>query len=152
MAFWVAVATTAAIGWLLFRFGKRRAVQVLVGVSLLGVITLTLTPSSSDGLDFCTVQFSVPFQGIDTLANLAMTVPLTLFAALAFGRMLPVFAAVSGFSALIELVQALAPAIGRACDTNDWLMNTVGAALGAGLAATIIATESRRQRMRLAKG
>jgi VanZ family protein len=145
IAFWIAVAATATIGWLLYRFSRRRTLAVLAAVSLMGVLALTLSPSSSENLAFCTVQFSVPFRGIDTLANLAMTVPMTLFAALALRRPLPVLAAVSGLSALIELAQAVMPALGRACDTDDWFMNTVGAALGAGLAIAVIAVETRRQ-------
>lgn len=142
--FLVAVAASTVLGWLLHRSHRPRALVVLATIGLFGTLALTLTPSSGRATVFCTVQFSVPFQGVETLANVALMLPLTLFAALRLGRPLPVLAAVSGMSALIELFQALVPILGRACDTNDWFMNTVGAALGALLAVVIIAVEARR--------
>ncbi len=54
----------------------------------------------------------------------------------------------TGLSALIELVQAVVPDLGRSCDTNDWFMNTVGAAIGAMIATAIIALTARRARWR----
>nr|WP_281372159.1 VanZ family protein [Modestobacter versicolor] len=68
------------------------------------------------------------------MANVALLVPVVLFAALATRRPLLALAAGTGASVLVEAVQALTPALGRACDTNDWSMNTVGAVLGAALA------------------
>jgi VanZ family protein len=41
-----------------------------------------------------------------------------------------VFVGPSVLSALIETVQALIPAIGRSCTTNERLSNTIGAAIG----------------------
>jgi len=141
--FWVAVAAFALVGWVIYRSGLNRLLLVLAVVSLAGMFALTLSPSNSPGASFCTVQFSTPFRGIDTLANVAMTVPLALFATLWCRRPLLLIAAVSGLSALVELLQALAPALGRACDTDDWVMNTVGAATGALLAVAIIALRKR---------
>lgn len=143
--FWVAVAASAMLGWLLHRSGRQRALCVLAAVSLAGPLALTVSPSGGRASAFCAVQISVPFQGIETLANVAMLLPLTLFAALWVRRPLVVFGAVSGLSAVIELLQAFVPALGRACDTNDWFMNTVGAAIGALLAVGIIAFEARRR-------
>ena len=71
--------------------------------------------------------------------------------AVAVGRPVLVAAAVSGLSALIELVQASVPAIGRSCDTNDWFMNTIGAVLAAFLAALILRGEKRRGRRRMSR-
>nr|WP_279589925.1 VanZ family protein [Frigoribacterium faeni] len=93
----------------------------------------------------CTVQFSVPFQGIDTLANVAMLLPLVLFLGTATSRPLAVLTGAVALSAVIEVVQALAPVLGRRCDTNDWFMNTVGAVLGAVIALVICALERRRR-------
>lgn len=148
--FWAAVGVSAILGWVLFRSGKAGALAVLAVVGLLGVLALTVSPSDGVRYAFCTVQFSVPFQGIDTLANIAMMVPLTLFAALRLRRPLLVFAAVSGLSAIIELVQALIPALGRSCDTNDWYMNTVGAAVGTLIALTVIVVDGRYPRQSIA--
>ncbi|PRY65916.1 VanZ like protein [Glaciihabitans tibetensis] len=144
--FWVAVAASATIGWLLHRSGKSRILSVLAAIGLLGIIALTVSPSDGGDSGFCTVQFSVPSRGIDTLANVAMMVPLSLFGALWLRRPLAVLAAVSGLSAGIELLQALLPALGRACDTDDWLMNTVGAVVGVLLAIGIIAVDGGHPR------
>ena len=142
--FVVAMAASTVLGALLHRSDRSGLLAFLAIVGLLGALALTLWPSGGRAGIFCTVQFSIPFQGIDTLANLALMLPLTLFTALRLGRPLPVFVAVSGFSALVELFQALVPALGRACDTNDWFMNTIGAALGGFIAIAIIAGEARR--------
>ena len=148
--FWVVLVALTALGWLVHRLRARRALVTLAGISAVGVLALTMTPAGDGGNGvFCTVQFSVPFQGIDTLANVALLFPLTLFAALLTNRPVPVVAAASGLSAAIELVQALLPSLGRACDTNDWFMNTVGAVL-AGLLSAGIITVDRRQRARQA--
>jgi VanZ family protein len=143
VAFWAGVAACALVGWLLYRSRANRALLVLAVIALAGMLVLTLSPSDGHAASPCTVQFSIPFQGIDTLANLAMTVPLALFASLRYRRPLAAPAAVSLLSVLIELVQAALPA----CDTNDWLMNTVGAAVGALLAFGIV-VRSRRRRSR----
>lgn len=142
--FWVGLALGIVAGWLLYRMRRQRALAVLAVISLLGPLALTFSPSSAEPESFCILRLSVPFQGIDTLANLAMLLPLALFAALLLRRPLAVFAAASGMSAVIELVQALVPALGRTCDTDDWFMNTAGAALGALLASCIIAVDKRR--------
>ncbi|PSL37845.1 VanZ like protein [Labedella gwakjiensis] len=137
----VGVLVCAAVGLMLYRAGRTRALSVLAIVGLVGVLALTLSPSDGPRYAFCTVQFSIPFAGIDTLANLVMTLPLALFSALRFGsrlRAFAVFAAVSGLAALIELTQALIPAIGRSCDTDDWFMNTIGAAVGVAFAMAIM--------------
>jgi hypothetical protein len=143
--FWVVLVALTALGWLAHRRQARRALVTLAAISALGAIVLTMTPAGDGGNGtFCTVQFSIPFQGIDTLANVALLFPLTLFAALLTNRPVSVVAAASGLSAVIELVQALLPDIGRACDTNDWFMNTVGAVLAGLLSAGIIAVDRRR--------
>ncbi|MWV51265.1 VanZ family protein [Rathayibacter sp. VKM Ac-2803] len=142
--FWVAIAASAVLGWLLVRAGRSRALSVLAALALVAGLAVALSPEDNRAPAFCTVQFSVPFQGLDTLANIAMLLPLTLFAALRIRRPVLVAAAVSGLSALIELVQALLPDLGRSCDTDDWFMNTVGALVGAVLAAVILLVESRR--------
>jgi VanZ family protein len=52
--------------------------------------------------------------------------------------MLPVIA-LTLVPTAIEALQALVPAIGRACDTNDWAMNTMGTLLAVLLAAATVA-------------
>jgi glycopeptide antibiotics resistance protein len=150
VVFWFSVILSGALGWLLYRLNQQRALLILAIIGLVGPLVLTLSPSVAEVESACAVQFSVPFLGIDTLANLAMLIPGTLFAALRFRRPPVIFAAASGLSALIELTQVLIPALGRVCDTDDWFMNTIGATIGALLAAAIIAVDTRRRRAKTA--
>lgn len=116
--------------------GRHRVLWTLSGVALVPVVALTLVPTrhTIDEI-LCTVQFSLPTLGsVELLANVALFLPPVYFAALASRRPVTMFAAGSALSAVIEALQALVPAIGRACDTNDWLMNTIGALLAAGMA------------------
>ncbi|WP_159620566.1 VanZ family protein [Arthrobacter zhaoguopingii] len=141
--FWVVIAVGAVLAWVLYRMRANKSFVVLVILSFLGPLVLTLSPSSAEPEFFCTIQFSAPFQGVDTLANVAMLLPIALFATLLFRRPFRVFAVVSGLSVLIELTQALVSALGRSCDTDDWFMNTIGAALGVLTAICIIVLEKR---------
>lgn len=132
-----------AVGWLVLR---RRGAWVLTGLSLLPVVALTLVPAGGNRLDhvLCVVQFSVPTLGsVELLANVALFLPPAFFATLATRRPLVVLVAGTGVSATIEALQALVFAIGRACDTNDWLMNTVGVAAGVLLALGTIRLAGR---------
>jgi hypothetical protein len=146
VAFWVAVAVAAGLAWALHRLRLRGVMLGLSGLSFIAVLVLTLLPDGPrpDGVT-CTVQFSVPFQGLDTLANVAMLLPLALFLGTATNRPLSVLAGAVALSAVIEVVQALAPVLGRRCDTNDWFMNSVGAVLGAAMALAICAIDRRRR-------
>ncbi|MBO9041514.1 MULTISPECIES: VanZ family protein [Curtobacterium] len=140
IGFWVAVAAATVLAWVLHWFRLRRVLLCLSAVALVAVLVLTLLPDGArPGGATCTAQFSVPFQGIDTLANVAMLLPLVLFLGTATNRPLTVLAGAVALSAVIELVQALAPVLGRRCDTNDWFMNSVGAVLGAVIALVICA-------------
>jgi hypothetical protein len=123
----------------------RRITWVLTALSVLPVLALTLVP---DGVRMdeilCTVQFAAPTLGrVELLANVALFFPPVFFATLATRRPLLMLAAGSGLSAAIEAIQALVPGIGRACDTNDWLMNTIGSAIGALLAYGTVALADR---------
>jgi len=139
------VALVCAVLGLLFA-GRRRILWALAGVSLVPVFALTLVPTGRTIDEIvCTVQFSLPTLGaVELLANVALFLPPVCFAALASRRPLTMLAAGSALSAVIEALQALVPAIGRACDTNDWLMNTLGAILGALLAAGTAWPANRR--------
>jgi glycopeptide antibiotics resistance protein len=67
---------------------------------------------------------------VETLVNVLLFIPPVLLAGVLFRR--PVLAVLGGgmLSALVEFLQAVAPIIGRACDTGDWITNTIGAVLG----------------------
>ena len=93
------------------------------------VVGLTLVPAARPLFreDVCTVQFALPSLGsVELLANVALLVPLALFAALATRRPLVVLAGAVATSAAIEAVQALLPTLQRACATSDWAMNSAG--------------------------
>lgn len=146
IGFWVAVAAATLLAWVLHRLRLRRVLLGLSAVALIAVLVLTLLPDGArPGGVTCTVQFSVPFQGIDTLANVAMLLPLVLFLGTATNRPLTILTGAVALSAVIEVVQALAPVLGRRCDTDDWAMNTVGAVLGAVIALVICAIDRRRR-------
>ncbi|MEU4519943.1 VanZ family protein [Amycolatopsis sp. NPDC024027] len=127
------------------RFGPR-ILTALTVLSLLPAVALPLSPTSPrTGHTACTVEFSVPtLTSIELVANVALFIPPVFFAALATRRPLFVLAAGSGLSAAIETVQALVPALGRICDTNDWTMNTLGAIVAVLLAVGTIAIANRR--------
>ena len=119
----------------------RRVLTALLVLSVLPVLGLTLVPAARPRLDeeFCTVQFAVPGLGsLELLANVALFVPAACFAVLLSRRPLLVLAAATAASAAIEVLQAVVGALQRACDTNDWAMNTAGAAIGVLLATGVL--------------
>jgi hypothetical protein len=136
----IAACTVAAA--LLTRRGDRgrRPLLVLSALSLVPVLAVTMAPTHAGrGIIGCTVQFTGPnLAGVESLANVALLVPTVLFLGLATRQPLIALVAGSALSAAIEAAQALLPALGRACDTDDWLANTIGAGIGAGLAAAVL--------------
>ncbi|PSL08109.1 VanZ like protein [Haloactinopolyspora alba] len=142
----IAVACVG-VGYLILRTRRHgnRALWILVLLSVLPVAVLPLVPTSTggDGIT-CTIQFHMPTPGsVELLANAALFLPPVFFATLATRRRLLMLAAGAVLSGAIEALQAVVPAIGRACDTNDWTMNTVGAALAVLLATATIALADR---------
>ncbi|OLF16702.1 VanZ family protein [Actinophytocola xanthii] len=143
----LAVVLCVGVGCVVLR-SRRFAVRVLwvlVALSVLPVLALTLVPTRSRVESVaCVIQFSAPTVGsVELLANVALFVPPVYFGALSTRRPLPTLVVAAVFSAAIETVQALIPAIGRACDTNDWAMNTAGAVVAAILAAATMAVTAR---------
>lgn len=114
---------------------RRRLTWWLTAASLLPVVALTLVPVDRELFAHCTVQWALPTPGrVELMANLALFVAPVLLAGLATRRPVLALLAGSGTSLVVEAVQAALPAIGRSCDTNDWLSNTLGALVGAALA------------------
>ncbi|GAA2363306.1 hypothetical protein GCM10009854_48770 [Saccharopolyspora halophila] len=111
-------------------------------------IAFTLVPTSTRMDDVtCVVQFAAPtLTRVELLANVAVFFPVVFFVTLATRRRLLMVLVGTSFSAAIEAVQAMVPAIGRACDTNDWAMNTIGTILAVMLANATIALASRVDR------
>jgi len=116
-----------------------RLAWILCGASLVPIALLTLVPTSREVFERCTVAWALPTIGrVELLANVVLFVPPVLLAAVASRR--PWLALAGGVvgSAVIEAVQALVPALGRSCDTTDWLSNSIGAAVGAALAGVAL--------------
>lgn len=123
--------------WLLTR--PPRLSWILCGVSSLPVVLLTLVPTQRELFERCAVGWVLPtFGRVELLANVLLFVPPVLLAGIA--SRLPWLALAGGVvvSATIEATQALLPVLGRSCDTNDWLSNSIGALVGAVLA--VVAT------------
>ena len=113
---------------------RRRTAWALTAVALLPVAALTLVPVDRELFGCCEFAWALPtFGRVEIFANVLLLVPAALAAAVALRRPLLALLAGSTLSAAIELLQALVPALGRSCSTNDWLANTIGAALGAAL-------------------
>lgn len=115
--------------------GRRRTARGLLLLMVLVVAALTLTPTSRELTVTCVAEWSLPRLGaVETAANLLLFAPITLLAVVLTRRPVLVVVVASAASALIEVGQALMPALGRSCSTNDWWFNTLGALLGALLA------------------
>lgn len=123
----------------------RRLLWALFTVSVIAVGGLTLYPEGGAvGRVTCTP--GVPYfalGAVETLANVLLFIPPVLLAGVLFRR--PLLAVLGGsvLSALIEFLQAVAPIIGRACDTGDWITNTIGAVLGGLIAGAALALKRR---------
>lgn len=114
---------------------RPRVTAGLLVLAVLLVVVLTLTPTSREMTVTCAVEWSLPGLGaVETAANLVLFAPLTLLGGVLTRRQWRVALVASVASAVIELGQALLPMLGRACSTNDWWFNTLGALLGALLA------------------
>lgn len=119
-------------GWLLFR---PRLAWFLTGVSLLPVAALTWFPSTASFSRGARFSGRSQHRVVELMANVVLFVAPVLLAGVATPRPALILLSASGLSAGPEAIQAFATAIGRSCDTTDWLSNTIGAAVGAILAA-----------------
>lgn len=127
--------------------GRPRVTGALLVLTVLVVVVLTLTPTSREMTATCAVEWSLPRLGaVETAANLILFAPITLLAGVLTRRPWRMALVASVASAVIEAGQALVPALGRSCSTNDWWFNTLGAALGALLAVVALLIHRRRVR------
>ncbi|MGW9448744.1 VanZ family protein [Streptomyces sp. NPDC055632] len=112
--------------------------------TLTGVLGVTFMGGGPVG-ETCVInhQFAQPFHTTQGLWNLAMTVPLGLFAALAARRPLPVLVGVITLPLAIEFTQATVDGLGRVCDSSDARMNILGGLLG--VIAAAVALRTRRE-------
>jgi len=143
----VTTAVLALVGGWLLRRGRagRRALTVLAAVSVVAALALTLTPDTATRApQFCAIQASILAGHVDW-PNVMLLQPAALFKALRTRRYLPVLAATAGVSAVIEATQGALP-LGRSCDTDDLVANTLGAGIGVLLAALIVLLHTRSLR------
>lgn len=120
----------------------------LSAVSVLAVLALTLVPTDRQLEVGCTVQWALPMWGrVELVANVALFAAPVMLLGILLRRPVVAFVGGAAFSALIETVQAVVPAIGRSCDTTDWLSNAIGSGIGALLAVVALQLARRRDRI-----
>jgi hypothetical protein len=126
---------------------RPRIAWVLTAVSMLPVALLTLVPQDRELFARCQVRWELPtLTGPESLANILLFVAPVLLAGVATRRPVLAMVAGSGLSVVVEAVQAAVPAIGRSCDSDDWINNTIGAVIGAVLAWLSLVLAARRTR------
>nr|WP_204031518.1 VanZ family protein [Sinosporangium siamense] len=126
--------------WATRRKGPRTPV-VLFALAASIVLAATLTPVGLGDAQwrYCTV--TSPWDGVlneSGMLNVVLFMPFTLFLTLITSR--PAMSAATGAvsSVAIETVQALAPHLGRLCDTSDIAANTLGAMGGSVVALALM--------------
>ncbi|PPF56425.1 VanZ family protein [Clavibacter michiganensis] len=127
---------------------RRRITAVLLIAALLGALALTLYPEG-DRSSSVACNVGLPYlspTAVESTANILLFVPIAFLASLLWRRPLLAILGTVVLSALIDTVQAVALSIGRACDTGDWITNTIGAILGGLLACGTLAWQRRRTR------
>lgn len=119
---------------------RRRAALLLGVAAVVPVVVLTLTPASAGPTGIaCAAEWSLPTLGrVELVANVVLFIPPTLLLAVAVRRPWLVVLIASAGSALVETAQALLTVLHRACSTNDWATNTLGALVGATIAAAVL--------------
>ncbi|MFF1351551.1 VanZ family protein [Streptomyces sp. NPDC058322] len=99
-------------------------------VAELSVTIFFPSPGHVSGQCVLNRNLGEPFATEQGLLNVAMFLPIGLFGILAVRRVLPVFLGGALLSVVTELSQALAPWVGRSCDSGDVLTNTLGVGVG----------------------
>lgn len=130
---------------------RTAALDVAVGLSLLGVGAVTLVPVADyhtgiergmqltplvSIIDVVTtsVDASVPVRIV--LFNILLLVPFGFLLTLRTGRARRTVAVTMAISVLVEILQAVLP-LGRTANIDDVILNTLGAAIGAGMASAL---------------
>lgn len=124
---------------------RPRLAWSVTALSLVPVAALTLVPVDRELFSRCEVAWTLPTPGrVELAANVVLLVAPALLAAVASRRPGLAVLGLSLLSAAIETLQALVPALGRSCSTDDWLSNTVGAVIG-GLLGWLALTLARNR-------
>ncbi|MER5212324.1 VanZ family protein [Streptomyces sp. NPDC002838] len=151
------VLMSLAGGGIAFFVAKRRGggpwMYALWAAAVVAALSVTVFfPGGAGASRQCVINRNVaePFATEQGLLNAAMYVPIGLFGVLATRRLVPV--AVGGvlMSVGTELTQALAPWVGRNCDSSDIQMNGLGALAGA--AAAWMATRAKGTSLQWERG
>ncbi|MFF9853528.1 VanZ family protein [Streptomyces litmocidini] len=141
----VALALAAAAWWTAHRLGDPHgrwwAGLAATLTAMLGVTFMGSGAASGE----CVVNHALiePFRTTQGLWNLAMTVPLGLFAVLASRRPLPALVGVVSVPLAVEFTQGTVDGLGRLCDSADVEMNILGGVTGAALALLALAAPGR---------
>ncbi|MEU0406149.1 VanZ family protein, partial [Streptomyces sp. NPDC006197] len=116
--------------------GLAATLTAMIGVTFMG---------GGDASGECVVNHDLlePFHTTQGLWNLAMTVPLGLFALLASRRPLPVLVGVVSLPLAVEFTQGTVDGLGRLCDSADAETNILGGVAGAALALLTLAVRRR---------
>jgi hypothetical protein len=127
--------------WLLARPAVAWALSI---ASVTAVLVAAVLPEDRELHARCEAAWSLPTPDrVEPFANLVLFIPIAFLIAVAAKRPLLGLLAGAAFSALIEAVQALLPAIGRSCDTGDFVANSLGALGGAVLSWAVIRRSAR---------
>ena len=120
---------------------------MLTAASMLPLALLTLMPVDRKLFARSEVRWELPtLTGPESLANILLFVAPVLLAGVATRRPVLTVLAGTGLSVVVEAVQAAVPAIGRSCDSGDWINNTIGAVIGGALAWLSLTVAARRKR------
>lgn len=122
----------------------------VVGITLSGwlvaLLYMTLRPAGSlVRINLVPNLGGADFSAFDTLANVAVFLPLGLILAAAGWKALPAIGVGFGVSFCVEVMQYIVD-VGRAADVNDLITNAAGAALGWAIGWAIRAGRTRRAR------
>ena len=103
---------------------------ISLGAWLVALLYMTLRPAGSRvRINLVPDLGGADFSAFDTLANVAVFVPLGLILAAAGWKALGAVAAGFAVSLAVEVLQFIVD-VGRAADVNDLITNTAGSALG----------------------
>ncbi|MFJ5880755.1 VanZ family protein [Kitasatospora cineracea] len=148
-AFLVLALLLAAAGHLAARrHGLPRWAVLLLAVALAGELAVTLYPTAAGGGAARACAWSGdPWLALRTeqgRLNFLLYLPIGLFAVPALGRPTAAAAGVLALSAATETAQGMLPALGRACDSGDFVCNAAGGLFGALLGCALLLVRRRR--------